>query len=61
MKEGDNFYITTRARKQRMDASKSYQELNREVKRSQEGQQGVCESEAKRAEEVGKRGDMRTL
>ena len=34
MKEGENFYITARTRKQRMDASKSDQELNREVKRS---------------------------
>ena len=42
--------------------SARYQELNREVKRSCRSDKRVyVESEAERAEEAGKRGDMRTL
>jgi len=51
-----------RTRKQRRDASKRYQELNREVKRGCRRDKRVyVESEAERAEEAGKRGNMKTL
>ena len=43
-------------------ASAKYQELNREVKRSCRRDKRVClESEAERAEEAGRRGDVKTL
>ena len=51
-----------RTRKQKKDANKRFQELNREVKRRCRRDRGVyVESEAERAEEAGKRGDVRAL
>ena len=51
-----------RTRKQKRDANKRYQELNREVKRRCRRDRRVyVESKAERAEEAGKRGDSRTL
>jgi len=51
-----------RTRNQRRDTSTRHQELNREVKRSCGRDKMVYfESEAERAEEVGRRGDVRTL
>ena len=51
-----------RTRKQKSDAKKRYQELNREVKRRCNKDRRVyVESEAGRAEEAGQRGDARTL
>jgi len=51
-----------RTRKQKRDANKRYQELNREVKRRCRRDRRVyVESEAERAEEAGKRGDARPL
>ena len=51
-----------RTRKQKRDANKKYQGLNREVKRRCRRDKRVyVESEAERAEEAGKRGDARTL
>ena len=51
-----------RTRNQKRDASKRYQELNREVKRRcRRDKRAYVEAEAERAEEAGKRGDARTL
>ena len=51
-----------RTRKQKRDANKRYQELNREVKRRCRRDKRIyVESEAEKAEEAGKRGDARTL
>ena len=51
-----------RTRKQKRDANNRYQELNRDVKRRYRRDKRVyVESEAEKAEEVGKRGDARTL
>ena len=51
-----------RTRKQKRDANKRYQELNREVKRRCRRDKRVyVESEAEKAEEAGRRGDARTL
>ena len=51
-----------RTRKQKRDANKRYQVLNREVKRRCRRDKRVyVESEAEKAEEAGKRGDARTL
>jgi len=51
-----------RTRNQRRDASRRHQELNREVKRScRRAKRVYVESMAKRAEEAGRSGDVRTL
>ena len=51
-----------RTLKQKREANKRYQELNREVKRRCRRDKRVyVESEAEKAEEAGKRGDARTL
>ena len=51
-----------RTRNQKREASKRYQELNREVKRRcRRDRRAYVEAEAERAEEAGKRGDARTL
>ena len=51
-----------RTRKQKRDANKRYQELNRELKRRCRRDKRVyVESEAEKAEEAGERGDARTL
>ena len=51
-----------RTRNQRSDASRRHQELNREVKRSCRRDKRVYgESMAERAEEAGRRSDVRTL
>ena len=61
-KGGKNTTNMARTRKQKRDASKRYQELNREVKRRCRRDRMVyVELEAKRAEEAGKRGNARTL
>ena len=52
----------TRTRKQRRDASKRYQELNRELKRAcRRDKRMYVESAAERTEEAGKRSDVKTL
>ena len=51
-----------RTRNQKREASKRYQELNREVKRRcRRDKRAYVKAEAERAEEAGKRGDARTL
>ena len=61
-KEAKNTMNMARTRKQKRDANKRYQELNREVKRRCRRDRRVyVELEAERAEEAGKRGDARTL
>ena len=61
-KEAKNTMNMARARKQKRDANKRYQELNREVKRRCRRDRRVyVKLEAERAEEAGKRGDARTL
>ena len=51
-----------RTRKQKRGANKRYQELNREVKRwCRRDRRVYVETEAERDEEVGRRGDARTL
>ena len=51
-----------RIRNQKREASKRYQELNREVKRRcRRDRRAYVEAKAERAEEAGKRGDARTL
>ena len=58
----ENTTNMARTRKQKRDAKKRHQELNREVKRRCRIDRRVyVESEAERAEEAGKRGDARTL
>ena len=55
-KEAKNAMNMARTRRQRRDASKRYQELHREVKRGCRRDKRVyVESDAKRAEEAGKR------
>ena len=57
-----NTMNVARTRKQKRDANKRYQELNREVKRKCTSDKRVyVESEAEKAEEAGKRGGARTL
>ena len=52
----------SRTRNQKREAGKKYQELNREVKgRCRRDRRVYVESEAERAEEAGKRGDVKTL
>ena len=61
-KGGKNTMNMARTRKQKRDANKRYQELNREVKRRCRRDKRVyVESDAEKAEEAGKRGDARTL
>ena len=61
-KVAKNTMNMARTRKQKRDANKRYQELNREVKRRCRRDKRVyVESEAEKAEEAGKRGDARTL
>jgi len=56
----ENTTNMARTRKQKRDAKKRHQELNREVKRRCRRDRRVyVESEAERAEEAGKRGDAR--
>ena len=61
-KEAKSTINMAKTRKQKTDANKRYQELNKEVKRRcRRGRRVYVESEAERAEETGKRGDARTL
>ena len=61
-KEAKNIMNMARTRKQKRDANKRYQELNREVKRRCRRDKRVyVESEAERAEEAEWKGDARTL
>ena len=61
-KVAKNTAIMSRTRNQKREASKRYQELNREVKtRCRRDRRVYVESEAERAEEAGKRDDVRTL
>ena len=61
-REAKNAVNMARTRNQRRDASKTHQELNREVKRSCRRDKRVyVESTAERAEEAGRRDDVRTL
>ena len=61
-KVAKNTINMARTRNQKREASKRYQELNREVKRRcRRDKRAYVEAEAERAEEAGKRGDARTL
>ena len=61
-KKAKNTMNMARTRNQTRDASTRHQELNREVKKSCRRDKRACvESEAERAEEAVKRGDVRTL
>jgi len=61
-KEAKNAVNMARTRNQRRDASRRHQELNREVKRScRRNKRVYVESMAERAEEAGRRDDVKTL
>ncbi len=62
IEEAKNTINITRTRNQKRDASRRYQELNREVKkRCRRDRKMYVESEVERAEEAGKRGNVRAL